>query len=701
MTEPRTDAPRIDTPRITTFHRRLPGVVYGGDYNPEQWPREVWQEDVRLMRDAGVRLVSLGVFSWSVLEPADGRFDFSWLDEIMDLLWANGIHVNLATPNAAPPPWLATDFPEILSTDRQGVRHGIGSRGHLCPSSLVYHHRSRRIARALAERYGTHPALAMWHIGNEYHSDCFCDLCDDRFRTWLRQRYGTLDELNRRWGTAFWSQRYSDWAQVHLPRPVRGWVNPSRELDFSRFTSDLLLELVVRERELLHEITPDVPATTNFFGCRLTDSRRWAKELDVVAFDCYPDPGKPHSMAVAAFQYDLMRSLGEGRPWMLMEQAAGAVSQWQTNQVKQPGRMRLGSYQAVAHGSDAVMFFQWRASRQGQEKFHSAMLPHGGVKTRTWQEVKLLGNELRALDEVATARTDARVAIVWDWQNWWAVEGCAHPDNTFDYRDTVARHHRALWNSQVAVDVVTLDDDLSPYRVLVVPNQYLMTDRHSAAVRRFVEDGGHLVVSYFSGIVDEDDRIVEGGYPGALRGVIGAHVQEFSPLPAGASVPIRGTADPSAPDGSYGTASAWQDDLETETARPLAVYDQGHLSGKAAVIEHQIGLGRAVYVGTRLDDDALETLVRQVLDRAAVRPVHAAPRGVEVTERRTDTCVYLFLLNHRQDTATVTLDRSGTDLLTGLHLAAGETLVLDAAGVAVVRSPSVMSQRADRSSGDS
>ncbi|WP_327692466.1 beta-galactosidase [Streptomyces sp. NBC_00459] len=685
---------------MNTFGRRLPGVVYGGDYNPEQWPREVWQEDVRLMRAAGVRLVSLGVFSWSVLEPADGRFDFAWLDEIMDLLWANGIHVNLATPNAAPPPWLATDFPETLSVDRQGVRHGIGSRGHLCPSSPVYRDRSRRIATALAERYGQHPGLAMWHIGNEYHSDCFCELCDDRFRTWLRQRYDTLDELNHRWGTAFWSQRYSDWSQVHLPKPVRGWVNPSRELDFSRFTSDLLLELVTQERDLLHGITPDVPATTNFFQCRLTDSHRWAKELDVVAFDCYPDPGKPDAMAVAAFQYDLMRSLGGGRPWMLMEQAAGAVSQWKNNQVKQTGRMRLGSYQAVAHGSDAVMFFQWRASRQGQEKFHSAMLPHGGENTRTWQEVKALGNELRTVDEVATARTAAQVAIVWDWQNWWAVEGCAHPDNAFDYRDTVARHHRALWNSQVAVDVVTLDGDLSPYRVLVIPNQYLMTSQQSAAVRKFVADGGHLVVSCFSGIVDEDDRIVEGGYPGALREVIGAHVQEFSPLPDGATVPVQG-AGHSALDGFSATASRWQDDLVTETARPLATYRGGHLADRPAVVEHDLGLGRAVYIGTRLDDDALEELVRHVLDRADVLPVHEAPRGVEVTERRTETSTYLFLLNHRQDEVAVTLDRSGTDLITGRQLEAGETLFLDAADVAVVRSTSAAPRQAEPSSSDS
>ncbi|WNB84345.1 beta-galactosidase [Cellulomonas sp. ATA003] len=677
-----------DSP-MSTFHRRLPGVVYGGDYNPEQWPREVWPEDVRLMREAGVRLVNLGVFSWSALEATDGELDFTWLDEVMDLLAAGGIAVNLATPNAAPPPWLAENFPETLLVDRQGTRVSIGSRGHFCPSSPVYRDRSRRIARALAERYADHPALAMWHIGNEYHAHCFCDLCDDRFRGWLRERYGTLEELNRRWGTRFWSQHYSDWGQVHLPRPVRGSVNPSRELDFARFTSDLQLELFTGERDLLRSVTPQVPATTNFMQFfRLVDLHRWGQEVDVVALDIYPDPANVNSLADAAFQYDLMRSVGGGAPWMLMEQAAAAVSQWKLNLVKQPGRMRLGSLQAVAHGSDSVMFFQWRASRQGQEKFHSAMLPHGGTDTRTWQEVRDLGEELVRLGEVATGRTAAQVAIVWDWTNWWAVEGVAHPINSLDYRDIVTRHYRALWRRNVAVDVVTLDDDLSAYRVLVVPNQYLMTQAHSAAVRRFLEDGGHLLVSFFSGIVDEDDRVHEHGHPGALRNVIGGHVRDFSPLPVDTAVTVRAAAHQSLLDGGFRAAAAlWQDDLVTESATAVAEYTQGYLAGQPAILDHHLGAGRAIYLGTQLDDDALGELVAAVLQRAGVESVHAAPSGVEVTERQTANDRFLFLLNHGEGTATLTLDRSGVDLLTGHAVETRHEVVLGPGDVAVIRSP--------------
>jgi beta-galactosidase len=333
------------------------------------------------------------------------------------------------------------------------------------------------------------------------------------------------------------------------------------------------------------------------------------------------------------------------------------------------------------------MFFQWRASRQGQEKFHSAMLPHGGTGTRSWHEIQALGDELRHIDEVTTARTRAKVALVWDWQNWWAVEGAAHPINTLDYRDIVTSHYRALWHQHVDIDVVTLDDDLSDYRVLVIPNQYLMTSAHTDAVRSFVQNGGHLLVSFFSGIVDEDDRVHENGYPGALRDVVGGHVRDFSPLPGDTTVIIRATAGQSLVDAAFTTAATqWQDDLIAESARVVAEYTQGYLTGQPAILEQEHGAGRAVYLGTRLDDDALETVVSGVLARAGVSPVHAAPRGVEVTERRTTTDRFLFLLNHGQDKAAVELDRSGVDLLTGRTYDSGEEILLGSAEVAVIRS---------------
>ena len=670
-----------------SFRKRLPGIIYGGDYNPEQWPRSTWQEDVLLMREANVTLVSLGVFSWSALEPADGEFDFGWLDEVMDLLAANGIFANLATPNASPPPWLATDFPETLMVERSGTRVAVGSRGHFCPSSEVYRDRSQRIARKLAERYADHPALAMWHIGNEYHSNCFCDLCDERFRQWLQKKYGTLDDLNSRWGTTLWGQIYSQWNQVHVPKPVRGWVNTARELDFARFNTDIQVELYRLEKDLLQSVTPDIPATTNFIQFfRIQDYRRWASETDVIALDIYPDPAKPSSLTEAAMQYDLMRHLGNGAPWMMMEQAAGAVSQWKVNLTKHPGRMRLGSYQAIAHGADAVMFFQWRASRFGQEKYHSAMLPHGGQDTRTWQEVRDLGNELRTLEAVAGARTEAKVALVWDWENWWAVEGAAHPLNNYDYREVVASHYQALWKTNVAVDVVTLSSDLSKYRALVIPNQYLISELQQEAVREFTRAGGHVLISYFSGIVNDDDQIIENGYPGGLRDVIGAHIRDLSPLAKDATVEIAAVPGQDLlPSTFTAKASRWQDDIAPEAANTVAVFTEGHLKGKPAILDHHRGQGSAIYIGTQLPQESLERLLTAFIERSAVESPHAAPQDVEVTERHTSDNRFLFFLNHSTTPKTLELEISGKELLGNRKVTKGEEITLEASDVAVIQ----------------
>ena len=670
--------------RLSQLRARLGGIAYGGDYNPEQWPREIWHDDARLMQAAGVNLVSVGVFSWSALEPAEGVFVFEWLDEVIDVLWAHDIAVNLATPNASPPPWLVEDHPEVRLRRFDGTRVGVGSRAHYCSSSPVYRDRSLRIARLLAARYGTHPALAMWHLGNEYYAKCYCELCDERFRGWLHARYGALDALNDAWGTMFWSQRYSAWEQVHVPGPVEGKVTTSRELDFARFSSDRQLELMTAERDVMRELTPGIPVTTNFMQyVDPNDYRAWAAEEDVVSLDAYPDPADPESLMKAALQYDLMRSLRGGRPWLLLEQSANAVSQWRTNLVKQPGRMRLGSYQAVARGADAVMFFQWRASRQGNEKFHSAMLPHGGTATRSWQAVRDLGSELPRVAAVTGARTDARVAVAFDWPNWWAVEGAAHPSNAFSYARAAVDHYRPLWHANVAVDVVDLADDLSAYAMVVVPNQYLITETQRASLTRFVEAGGVAVVSFFSGIVDECDRVIENGYPGGLRALIGAHVREFSPLADGATVHVDGVAGSELDVDFTAGADFWQDDIVLEGARALAVYRDGYLAGEPAITLHENGAGAVLYVGTRLAPDAQQAVTDAALRRAGIAPRTLAP-GVEIAERRNDRGDFLFLLNHSDDVRTVTLDRAGTDLLTDRTLDVGDTLSLEPAGVAVV-----------------
>jgi len=389
--------------------KKVPHVLYGGDYNPEQWPEEVWKEDVRLMQEAGVNLVSLGIFSWAKLEPRPGEYDFAWLDRIVDLLHEGGVMVDLATATASPPPWLAKLHPESLPVTKDGVTLYPGARQHYCPSSTAYRERAAELVRRVADRYEEHPALAMWHVNNEYGchvAECYCDASAAHFREWLRERYGDLGELNEAWGTAFWSQRYSNWDEILPPRTAPTFTNPTQQLDFRRFSSDALLECFEMEKEILREATPDVPITTNFMGFfKPVDYWKWAEREDVVSHDLYPDPADPAAHVGAAMTYDLMRSLGGGEPWVLMEQTSVRVNWRERNVPKKPGQMRLWSYGAVARGADGIMFFQWRASRAGAEKFHSAMVPHVKPEdSRSWKEVRQLGGELKKLDNLLGAR---------------------------------------------------------------------------------------------------------------------------------------------------------------------------------------------------------------------------------------------------------------------------------------------------------
>ncbi|WP_226873596.1 beta-galactosidase [Microbispora sitophila] len=667
--------------RMRAFGDRVGGLAYGGDYNPEQWDRAVWREDVRLMREAGVNLVSLGVFAWASLEPEPGKYEFGWLDEVMDLLHENGIAVNLATPTAAPPAWLTHRHPEVLPVMADGERFGFGNRLHYDPSSPIYREHAANITRRLAERYSFHPALAMWHISNEYGPTAYNEAASAGFRRWLERRYGDLETLNEAWTTRFWGQVYTGWDQVEVPSVPRTWMNPSRILDFKRFTSDALLECFVAERDIVRSFRDDIPIVTNFMRFyRNADYWRWAPEEDAAALDIYPDPAEPDSHVSSAFQFDLFRSLKGGRPWLLMEQAASAVSQWRLNVVKEPGRMRLGSLQAVSRGADSVMFFQWRASRGGHERFHSAMLPHSGPESRTFREVAELGREVGLLAPVAGTTTRAEVAVLFDWNGWWGLEELwGLPRNDFSYVETVMRHYRPLWEHHYAVDVVSTRSDLSPYKVLVVPNAYLIDDEGVAAVTEFARGGGTIVMSFFSGVVDECNRVRPDGYPGAFRGLIGAKIDEYWPARPGERFTVEFA------DGRTATADWWREDIHLETGTALATYTDGLLRGRAAVVVNRFGTGRVVYFATLLEQDAFDRVLIGELRAAGVENrFDGLPAHLECTVREDERHEYLFLLNHDAETpVTVPVESGGSDLLTGLP-APGE-ITVPPLGAAVVR----------------
>ena len=659
------------TSRLAALRARLGGYAFGGDYNPEQWDRAVWDEDVRLMREAGVNLVTLGVFAWASLEPEPGTFTFGWLDEVMDLLQAGGISVDLATPTAAPPAWLAQAHPETLPVAEDGHVFGFGNRLQFDPTSLVYRDRAAAITRALAERYSAHPALAMWHIGNEYGPVAYTPSSAAAFRAWLRRKYGDLDALNDAWYTRFWGQRYTSWDQVGPPELPRSWSNPARRLDFTRFTSDALLECYIAERDIVRTYRDDIPVVTNYMCFyKRADYWRWAREQDAVALDSYPDPGQEDSRIAASLNFDLMRSL-RGEPWLLMEQAVSAVSQWRVNRPKRPGQLRLGSYQAIAHGADSVLFFQWRASRGGHERFHSAMLPHSGPAARTWHEVAELGNELPRIAASAGSRSDARIALYFDWDAWWGLtESHGLPRNDFDYPALVTEHYRPLLLAQHAVDLVGAESDLRRYRLVVVPNAYLVGMRFTWALDDFVTAGGTVVCSFFSGVVDEHNQVWLPAYPGAFRELIGAYIDEYWPARPGEEFTVRFA------DGTTGTADWWQESIHPQTAQVTARFASGDLAGRPAVLVNERGAGRVVYIGTRLSRPALASVLLGAAAEAGVSPVVAgAPEFVEAARRATDRAEYLFLLNHSAaESATVPVAPGGTDLITGNQVTGPVTL---------------------------
>ncbi|MBG0854101.1 beta-galactosidase [Streptomyces spinoverrucosus] len=664
---------------------KLPGIAYGGDYNPEQWPEEVWAEDMRLMREAGVTMVSVGIFSWALLEPAEGEYDFSRMDKILGLLHDNGIAADLATPTAAPPAWFFRRHPEALPVDRDGRRLSYGSRQTFCPSSPAYRRAALRITRAIADRYAGHPAVAMWHVHNEYgchNAECYCDTSAEAFRGWLRSRYEDLAALNEAWGTTFWSQWYYDWDEILPPRPTGAVPNPTHQLDWRRFCSDELLSLYVAERDVLGAAAPSIPATTNFmvmYNFDALDYWRWAPHLDVLSNDHYLRSTDPESEIDIALSGDLMRSLAGG-PWLLMEHSTGAVNWQPVNRAKGPGELRRNALAHVARGADGIAYFQWRAAKAGAEQWHSAMLPHAGTDSRIWQDVVRLGADLRALAEVRDSAGTAEVAVVWDWNARWALELPSQPSGELRFLDLVRDWYEPLWRAGVAVDFVRPDADLSSYRLVLAPSLYLVDEAGAANLTSFARRGGVLAVGFHSGAVDENCHVRLGGYPGAFREVLGVRGDELFPLLPGESVGLTGEVTPGA------TGTLWSERVRTEGARVVATYTEGPLSGRPAITRNAYGEGVAWYVATRPDPATLGALLDRIRSEAGVEPVRTTPEGVEAALRRGSDADYLFLIDHSGRGGEVAVSDGATELLTGKPVGDGSVTV-PAGGVVVVREP--------------
>lgn len=625
-------------------------IWHGGDYNPEQWSPEVWDEDVALMQRAHFNVATVGVFSWVSLQPSEDHFTFEWLDTVLEKLAAAGRYVCLATPSAAVPAWMPQAYPDVLRADERGRRVHHGGRTNYCPNSPNYRRLAAQMASRLAERYKDYPGLLLWHVSNEYATPCYCENCAEAFRAWLRRRYGSLEEINARWWTRFWSHTYTDWSQIEPPYADGESNTHGLTIDYRRFQSDSLLGCYTLERDALRAATPGVPITTNLMGTfPHLDYRAWASELDVIAWDCYPSMRT--TPAEIAFGHDLNRGLKDGRPFMLIEQTPSSQNWQPVNALKRPGVLRLWSYAAVAHGSDSVMYFQWRRSRGGSEKLHGAVVAHGGRSdTRVFREVAELGAELERLGDLTLgAATPARVAVLFDWDNWWGIEAARGPLNPKDYPAVVRKHYSALWRANVPVDIVFSDSDLSRYDLVVAPMLYMVKPGLAERVEALVERGGSFVASVFSGVVDETDLAFP-GYPGPLARVLGIRIEEIDALFEGQTNQIV-MGDGGA---SYACANLCEI-VHCEGARAVATFGADFYAGAPALTEHAFGRGRAYYIATDPEDRFLDAFYGGLLAAQQIAPPLDAPPGVELALRERGQRRLLFVLNHAPEQAQVPL----------------------------------------------
>ncbi|MCL2594228.1 MAG: beta-galactosidase [Promicromonosporaceae bacterium] len=680
-----------------TYDGWLPGLdslCYGGDYNPEHWSEEVWHEDVTLMREAGVNLVSVGMWNWVLLEPREGEFDFSYLDRLLDLLNENGVKVALGTPTAVPPAWFFRAYPDSRVVNSTGTVMAPGSRGMAAPTSPDYRRLAKRIATKLAERYANHPAVALWHIHNEYGAPVNWDFsvhAQRAFPKWLATKYGTLDALNHAWGTTFWGQVYMEWDEICLPSATPTVVNPAQKLDFARFCDAMLRECYVMERDAIREFS-DLPATTNFMAiaCPGTDLFAWGKEVDIVSNDHYLWAADPRNYIGLAMAADLTRSVAGGKPWMLLEHSTSAVNWQERNVAKQPGEELRNAASHLGRGADAIMFFQWRASLSGAEKFHSAMVPHAGTDSRVWREVVELGKTLTALEPMRGSRTEAKVALLWDQESLWAQGTQWHPTVDAQGLERMQTFYERLWRDGITTDFAHPGQDLTKYKLVIAPASYLLTKESAANLTEYVRGGGTLLVSYFSGIVDEHDRIHAGGFMSPLREVLGVWIEEFLPLRAGDTLRILDLERPepkaatSRPADFVLTGTVWADHLRLDGAQVQATYADGPLPGGAAITRNELGEGKGWYLSTQLCVDDLAPLMERVYVDSGLW-TSGLPDGVEMIRRIADDALYTIAINHTDMPFSMMVADGHVDLLDNTPVGAG--LLIPAKGVRMVRKP--------------
>lgn len=672
--------------------KKFPHILHGGDYNPDQWKDypEILKEDMRLMQKAHCNEMTVAIFSWCMLEPEEGKFDFSFLDRVMDDIYNAGGRVILATPSGARPVWLSEKYPEVLRVDNRGHRNNFGGRHNHCNTSPVYREKVAIINRKLAERYKDHPALIAWHISNEFGNanipECYCPLCVEAFRDWLKNKYGTIEKLNHEWWNAFWGHTYQSFEQIDPPGPLTDGTVHARNLDWKRFVTDQTIAFIDNEAAPLREITPDIPVTTNLMGFyHGLDYHKLSKHIDFISVDNYPewrgDEASDINTAVFfALVNDLMRSLKK-RPFLLMESTPSLVNWHRFNKLKRPGMNMLSSLQAIAHGSDSVQYFQWRKGRGGSEKFHGAVVDHAGHEnTRVFREISQLGERLERLDEIVGTMPEAKVALLYDWDNRWAVEnaqGFSNADKKM--MPTIESFYRPLWSRGIDVDVIGCEDEFSAYGIIIAPMLYMIDDALCSKLCEYVKCGGRLVCTYMTGMVDRSDLCHLGGWPcGELKEVFGIINEEIDTLYPGEENSIITN------DGETFSVVDYCELIYESTAEVKARYSSDFYEGLPAFTVNSYGEGKAYYIACRDKGDFTDRVISQILDECGISSVFdgALPYGVTAHSRCDGDKKYVFLENYSHSEARLVTEKVWKNVETGeeysgsLTLSPLETLII-------------------------
>lgn len=642
-------------------------ILYGGDYNPNQWPKDIWEEDMRIFKKAGINSATINVFSWAKIQPSEEEYYFEELDDIVEMLSKDKYDIILATSTASLPAWMVKKYPEVARTDYEGRHHKFGQRHNACPNSLVYQKYASKLAEKLAERYGNNSYVTCWHINNEYGGECYCENCEKAFRVWLKKRYQTIEALNEAWNLEFWGHTIYEWDEIVLPNALSEGIGRDKtafagiSIDYRRFNSDSMLENYKMERDAIRKYDADTPITTNLMGTyKNLDYFKWAKEMDLVSWDNYPSYNTP--LSYTAMCHDLMRGLKDGQPFMLMEQTPSQQNWQPYNSLKRPGKMRAQSYQTIAHGADTIQFFQLRRSVGACEKFHGAVIEHvGHENTRVFREVRELGNELQKLgDEFLGSTIHSKVGIIFDWENYWALEYTSGPNKDLTYVDQIHQYYQYFYTKNIPVDMISVDSDLLKYDVVVAPVLYMVKAGLAERITAFVENGGHFVTTFMSGIVNESDNVYLGGYPGPLREIAGIWVEEIDAL-----APEQKNGVEFADGNSY-TCQLLCDIIHLEGAETIAAYKEDFYGNTPAITKNIYGRGTVWYVGTQVEQGGLTHLLNQVIEGTDVKPICSHGEGLEITKRETDKASFYFVINQQVNKQLLPEELVGkVNLLTG------------------------------------